>query len=184
MGRLWAAAAAVAAVSLIALSLLLISLDQSPLPLRIYYVPSRSMEPTLSVGDLVVAVAASPREVSCGPQGDIIVYRRPDGARIIHRAVACVEREGRLYFLTKGDNNPYYDQDPGNPYTWVPEDRVVAKYVLRIPLLGYVPMALEWARPLLLPIILAAIAYIIYSSLSSPRGGRGRAPGARRPRRP
>lgn len=172
MRRLWAAASAAAVVLLAALLLASLASDRSPLPLRIYYVPSRSMEPTLSVGDLVIATPVDPREVRCGPQGDVIIYRRPDGSRIIHRAVACAEVGGRLRFLTKGDNNPFYDQDPLDPSTWLPEDAVVARMALRIPLLGYVPMYLEPLRPLVLAAALAALAYAVYSSLSS-RARRG-----------
>ncbi|MEM4700333.1 MAG: signal peptidase I [Candidatus Nezhaarchaeales archaeon] len=171
-GSLRAAAYAAIVVLLVGLLLASLASDRPLLPLRVYYVPSRSMEPTLAVGDLVIAIPADPSEVKCGPQGDVIIYRRPDGSRVIHRAVACVEVGGKLYFLTKGDNNPFYDQNPLDPSTWIPEDAVVAKMVLRIPLVGLVPMYLEPLKPLVLIAALVALAYVVYSSLSPSRARR------------
>ncbi|MCX8205485.1 MAG: signal peptidase I [Candidatus Nezhaarchaeota archaeon] len=172
--RLRAVVATVAIMAVVVALLALLGMEQIPLPVRMYYVPSRSMEPTLSVGDLVIAVPVSPREVSCGPQGDVIIYRRPDGSRIIHRAIACVEVGGRRFFLTKGDNNLFYDQNPLDPSTWLPEELVIAKLALRIPLVGYIPMLFERLRLFLLPVLLALIAYFVYSSLSPSRSNERR----------
>jgi len=142
-------------------------------PSPFYVVEGRSMEPSLHVGDLVVALPVDPRGVSCGPQGDVIIYRDSYGRLIIHRAVGCIEVGGRLLFLTKGDNVPVPDQDPLDYSTWLPGDRIVARMVFSIPIVGY-PF-LGAYKPFTQAALLAALAYALYSSLASrARGARGR----------
>jgi len=139
-----------------------------------YVVESSSMEPVLHVGDLVIALPVDPHEISCGPRGDVIIYRAADGKLIIHRAVDCIEVGGKRFFLTKGDNNNFYDQDPLNPSTWLLEDRVVARMVFSIPILGY-PF-LERYKVYTQAALLIALAYVLYSSLTSrsKEGGKGK----------
>ncbi len=150
-----------------ALAMVLSGLAPSPW----YVVESRSMEPLLHVGDLVIALPVDPHDIKCGPDGDVIIYRRLDGGRVIHRAISKVEVGGRLYFLTKGDNNPGPDQDPLDISTWLPEDRIIAKMVFSIPIVGY-PF-LERFKPYTQAVLLAALAYVLYSTLTSPRSKKG-----------
>lgn len=78
-------------------------------------VTSGSMGPTLPVGSVFLGVRG---EVDAG---DIVVFRAPDGARVVHRAVAPVG-DG---WTTKGDANEATDQanglPPARPYAIVPE---------------------------------------------------------------
>ena len=129
------------------------------------YVPSRSMEPTLAVGDLVIIKGINPSEIT---SGTIIVFYVPnhygeDAYRIVHRVVKVVQLEQGLGFETKGDNNPVSDF-----FRWqyIPESYVIGKVIYRIPYIGY--LALKIREPLgvtfiaLLIIILIALEYTDY----------------------
>ncbi len=154
----------IAVVVLVVLATTLSNFISSPW----YVVESRSMEPVLHVGDLVMAVPVSPEEISAGPQGDIIIYQPPVGKPIIHRVIDKAYIDGTWFFLTKGDNNLLPDQDPYNPYTWVSEDRVIAKMLFSIPLVGF-PF-LESVKPFTETVLIVALAYLIFTSLSPSRG--------------
>jgi len=129
------------------------------------YVPSRSMEPTLAVGDLVIIKGINPTEIT---SGTIIVFYVPnhygeDAYRIVHRVVKVVQLEQGLGFETKGDNNPVSDF-----FRWqyIPESYVIGKIIYRIPYIGY--LALKIREPLgvtfiaFLIIILIALEYSDY----------------------
>lgn len=106
-------------------------------PVFLGYVTSGSMEPTLEAGDGFVAVPAA---VS-GPvdEGDVVVFEAIElqgGGLTTHRVVG--ETAGG--YVTRGDNNPFRDQEGDEPV--VTEDRIVATalqlngQVVRIPGLG------------------------------------------------
>ncbi len=83
-------------------------------------VQTTSMLPTLKPGDLVLIEPVEPSEVK---PGDIIAYNlvaydiAPDGTPmdlrptrlITHRVIKVINIGGRVYFKTKGDNNPMPD---------------------------------------------------------------------------
>jgi len=106
-------------------------------PVLLGYVTSGSMAPTLETGDGFVAVPAA---VS-GPidTGDVVVFEAVElagGGTTTHRVVGTTP-EG---YLTKGDNNPFRDQDGDEPP--VTEERIVATAlqvngeVVRVPGIG------------------------------------------------
>ena len=81
-------------------------------PILLGFVTSDSMEPTMEAGDGFVAV---PTAVA-GPveQGDVVVYRAETfegGGLTTHRIVDRTDRG----FITRGDGNPFTDQDNGEP---------------------------------------------------------------------
>lgn len=123
-------------------------------------VASGSMIPTLQVGDIIVVQGLSPDEIYAAPapEGDIIVYYKPKGWRdpndlIVHRAIDVSSRDGKLYFKTHGDANP--------PGSWeeVPEDYVIGKVLLRIPLVGFITFLMRTPAGILviLPILILII---------------------------
>lgn len=121
------------------------------------YVPSRSMEPTLRVGDLVVIEGVKPQEISLG---DILVFYVPghygeDSYRIVHRVVTVVHMDGTLGFETKGDNNPSSDL-----YRWgyIPASHVIGVVRYRIPYVGY--LAIKLREPL--GILIVALLILIF----------------------
>ena len=98
---------------------------QTPLP--ILSVVSNSMEPTLHVGDLIIAGKADYKE------GDIAIYIS-DRVTIVHR---IVEKRPDGYVF-KGDNNAVPDPRP------VPRERITGKVHVALPLLGYPRLLLHW----------------------------------------
>jgi signal peptidase len=90
-------------------------------PVGLSYVETGSMEPTLEPGDGFVAV---PAELA-GPveEGDVVVFRAQEiqgGGLTTHRVVGETERG----YVTRGDANPFTDQDGDEPP--VKEAQVVA----------------------------------------------------------
>ena len=90
-------------------------------PVLLGFVTSGSMEPTIGTGDGFVAV---PADVA-GPveEGDVVVFRAEEiqgGGLTTHRVVEETERG----YVTRGDANPFTDQDGGEPP--VSEAQVVA----------------------------------------------------------
>lgn len=94
-----------------------------------YVVVSGSMEPTIQTGDVVFVVETPADQVR---EGDILAFdrRRGDDKRTVHRVVERVERDGQLYFRTKGDGNE--DVDPQS----VPAGAVIGTVWFWIPYVG------------------------------------------------
>jgi len=111
-------------------------------PTPLLAVTSKSMAPTLNVGDLLVVRGTSSVEV-----GDIVAFRR--GSDIVVHRVYNVTENG---IITKGD--AYSQPDP-----WIIQrDEILGKVVFSIPLLGYVHMALS--NPLVLAVIVIFAASV------------------------
>ncbi|MGQ9760094.1 MAG: signal peptidase I [Candidatus Methanomethylicaceae archaeon] len=115
-------------------------------------VMSGSMEPTIPTGSLLFIQKISGADIVAGtkPIGDVIVFNLP-GTKITdyflfavydpvpwsHRAIDKKEIAGKYYILTKGDANANPDENPYNPTSWVPEDRVIGRVIWYAPYLGY-----------------------------------------------
>jgi hypothetical protein len=112
---------------------------------------------TLHIGDIIVIQGINPKNLKTNyPDSDIIVFHRPDNPSelIVHRIVATITIDSKLYFFTKGDGNSppdtwpttpqLYERDPwysGNasiPQGAVSQDLVVGKVIMRIPWIGWV----------------------------------------------
>jgi len=131
-------------------------------------VTSGSMEPTLSVGD-VILVDRDRSDLDAIGQRSVIVYERPGGELVAHR-VLSVEENG---FTTKGDANEAPDSDV------VPIAAVVGDTRLVVPLIGQPAV---WAdRGDLVPLVAwlvlstAAIAHVFVLALGRVRRRRARA---------
>jgi signal peptidase len=136
------------------------------------YVPSRSMEPNLRVGDLVVVKGAKPGEIS---NGSIIVFYVPnhygeDAYRIVHRVIKIVEVDGILYYETKGDNNPISDY---HRWGYIPESYVIGVVAYRIPLLGYLPLKIRQPEGIAF-IALLIVALLLWEIMDFKEGRKGR----------
>lgn len=115
-------------------------------PILLSFVETGSMQPTLDPGDGFVAVPAS----LAGPVGvgDVVTFDAQEiqgGGLTTHRVVEEAERG----YVTRGDNNPFTDQDGGEPV--VQDADVVAVAfspggsVVVIPHLGTVAMGFQSA---------------------------------------
>jgi signal peptidase I len=107
-------------------------------------VAGASMEPTLSMGDLVIVRESSVYEV-----GDIVTYHHPLAGPIIHR---IIDREGEQ-FTFQGDNNDWIDS-----YAPTVND-MVGKLWLRLPAKG------QLLNTLRVPAVLAGLAILVAMSV-------------------
>ncbi|WP_169316574.1 signal peptidase I [Natrinema gari] len=106
-------------------------------PVLLGFVETGSMEPTIDTGDGFVAI---PSELTDDPKpGDIIVFEATKiqgGGLTTHRVV----EETSQGYVTRGDANPFTDQDSGEPH--VRDAQIVAEgwrvngEVVTLPLLG------------------------------------------------
>jgi signal peptidase len=90
-------------------------------PILLGYVETGSMEPTLSPGDGFVAVPSALTDIE---QGDVITFRAEEiqsGGLTTHRVVGQTA-DG---FVTRGDANPFTDQDGEEPP--VKREQIVAE---------------------------------------------------------
>ena len=115
-------------------------------PVLLSYVETGSMQPALAPGDGFVAIPAGIAG-GIGP-GDVVTFDAEEiqgGGLTTHRVVEETERG----YITRGDNNPFTDQDGGEPV--VQDADVVAKAlqvgggVVVIPHLGTVAMGFQSA---------------------------------------
>jgi signal peptidase len=115
-------------------------------PILLSYVETGSMAPTMDPGDGFVAVPSA----VAGPveEGDVVVFRAEEiqgGGLTTHRIVD----ETPQGYVTKGDANPFTDQDGGEPP--VKDPQIVAKVwavgggVVVIPHLGDAVLAVRGA---------------------------------------
>lgn len=113
-------------------------------PVLLGFVETGSMSPEMEAGDGFIAV---PSFLTGSPSvGDVVVFEAEEvqnGGLVTHRIVGETD-EG---YVTKGDANPFTDQDGGEPY--VTEDAVLSEAlavggnVVTVPRLG---MAVETVR--------------------------------------
>ncbi len=126
---------------------------------------------TLHIGDLIIVQGVNPADLNANyPNSDIIVFHKPSDPEelIVHRIVDVEERDGILYFYTKGDGNgankwpsipKETEYDPWNNGQGVPEDLVVGKEVMRIPWLGHIVLFMR--NSIGLPLVVGLIILII-----------------------
>ncbi|SIR98135.1 signal peptidase I [Natronorubrum thiooxidans] len=113
-------------------------------PILLGYVATGSMEPTMDAGDGFVAI---PSAVSGSvEEGDVVVFdaRELHGGGLTTHRVVGETSEG---YVTKGDANPFTDQDGGEPH--VTDGQIVAKAwqvqgeVVTVPKLGTAIMGVQ-----------------------------------------
>jgi signal peptidase len=113
-------------------------------PILLSFVETGSMEPTIDTGDGFVAVPAA---LTDDPEtGDVVVYRAEEiqgGGLTTHRVVGETDRG----YVTRGDANPFTDQDNDEPP--VKDAQIVAEAlqvggtVVVVPELGTAVMAIQ-----------------------------------------
>lgn len=134
---------------------------------------------TLHKGDIIIVQHVNPEDLNVDyPSSDTIAYTKPthlDETPIVHRIVTCYEKNGTLYFETKGDGNgdkwpaiPTEEQYDSRAF-WdtgegVPADLVKGKVILRIPCLGWITLLLKGIygdHPWILPLIILLIVLLV-----------------------
>jgi signal peptidase I len=137
---------------------------------------------TLQIGDLIIIQGVDADSLNVDyPDSDIIVFHRPDNPTelIVHRIVSKITIDEKLYFFTKGDGNPpviwpnfqegmydpWFNSNSSIPRGAVNEGLVIGKVIMRIPLIGYIPMtvqAITSGNPFaILPIIIILVILLI-----------------------
>lgn len=96
-------------------------------PIKPIAIASGSMEKELNVGDIAIIKKCNANDVNVG---DIIEYQM-EGYTVIHRIIEKNMKDGEFYFITKGDNNQYPDNEE------VREDQLIGKVIFKIRYLGY-----------------------------------------------
>jgi len=83
-------------------------------------------------GDIMVLYGTEPEDIKIG---HVIVYAsQQNNPPIIHRVVS-VEKNGDIFFRTKGDHNIIEDKEQ------IPDENYLGRAVLRIPYLGWVKIS-------------------------------------------
>ena len=126
--KIWNIASTTLVILVVVCALLL--MGSRLLGYQVFTVISGSMEPTYSVGDLLYVQKVNPTTIKVD---DPITFLINEGSAVAtHRVTRVEEREGDLYFYTKGDANKDEDQQP------VHEKNVLGVPRFAIPKLGYV----------------------------------------------
>jgi signal peptidase I len=107
--------------------------------------------PTMHKGDIIIIQGVDPKTLNADyPNSDIIVFHRPDNPSelVVHRIISEEVREGKIYFLTKGDGNNPPDTWPNppayhDPWGEVSQDLVVGKVIMRIPWIGWITIGMQ-----------------------------------------
>ena len=124
---------------------------------------------TLHTGDLIIVQGVKPEDIYAAPfnatgrSGDILVFRAMDSDElIVHRAVGkTVEPDGRIAFITQGDNN-----DAPGPSSPTPAENVIGRVVMRIPWVGHLALSMRNYTGILLIVILIVIVITVEFVLS------------------
>lgn len=132
---------------------------------------SHPFSQTLHIGDLIIVQGTEPINLNSDyPASDIIIFKKPTDPDelIVHRIVEKEERDGEIFFFTKGDGNSNTkwpdipsssEYDPWNHGNGIPEDLVVGKVVMRIPWVGH--FVLFMRNGIGLPLVVGLITILI-----------------------
>ena len=115
-----------------------------------------SMDPEIESGDLIICHTVDAKDVKVN---DIISFFDPAGngtSIVTHRVVEIVEKDGELFFRTRGDNNNTEDKE------LVPAENLVGIYKMRIAGLGHVAMFMQSTAGLIVCVVLPIVLFVGY----------------------
>lgn len=141
--------------------LVLISFLPVPGDYNLYVVRSGSMKPALSPGDMILTKKTTSYNID-----DIITFDSPaafDGTDpVTHRIVDKEEVSGEIEYTTKGDVNRSPDSDT------ITRDKILGKYQLKVPYIGYL---LNFAKTLpgLIILIIIPAGIVIFDEIKKIR---------------
>jgi signal peptidase len=113
-------------ILLVVVVVLILWFDMGLFPIRPSAIATGSMEKTLMVGDVAILKKCTAEELEVG---DIVQYQK-ENFTVIHRVISKYTEKGKIYFITKGDNNKDADFEP------VEESQIIAKEIFSIRYLG------------------------------------------------
>lgn len=100
---------------------------------RAYIISSNSMEPTISLGDVVITKSYKKEKIYTG---DVITFKQ-DGEVITHRILKIEDTNEGTVYTTKGDNNNIEDTEQ------ITYSQIQGKSILTIPYLGKIILMLN-----------------------------------------
>lgn len=103
----------------------------------------------IEVGDLIITKSVDPEALKVG---DVITYMEQGTTAVTHRIIG-INDDGS--FKTKGDANNAEDREPVLP------ERIVGKYIFRIPKLGDIAMFAQTPFGMMVFIGIPLLAYIL-----------------------
>ena len=115
-----------------------------------------SMYPGIESGDLIICHTAAAEEVN---ENDIISFFDPAGngsSVVTHRVIEVIDKDGSLFFRTKGDNNNTEDKE------LVPAENLVGVYEMKIPGAGNIAMFMQSTSGLIICVALPIILLVAY----------------------
>ncbi len=115
-----------------------------------------SMYPDIKSGDLIICHTIDAADVK---EKDIISFFDPAGngsSIVTHRVEEIVNKDGKLFFRTKGDNNNTEDKDP------VPAEKLVGIYKTRIAGAGNIAMFMQTTTGLIVCVVLPILLLVGY----------------------
>ena len=94
-----------------------------------------SLKNGFNKGDIMILAGRNADHIKIG---DVIVFANGKKDPIIHRIVKRTDKDGTIYFQTKGDNNKDSIKTQQLDETNIAENEIIGKAALRVPLLGYI----------------------------------------------
>lgn len=125
--------------------------------ISLYTIVSPSMEPYIKVYDVIID-----KKVSASEElkiGDVVTFYsstlNTDGYTITHRIYDIKESDGKVYYITKGDNNDCVDVGS------ITKENIVGKVIYKFNGLGKIQFFLSSKLGWLLIILLPALCFIL-----------------------
>ena len=115
-----------------------------------------SMHPEIESGDLIICRTAEAEDIKVN---DVISFFDPAGngsSVVTHRVIELVEKDGEIYFRTRGDNNNTEDKE------LVPADNLIGVYKMRIAGAGTIAMFMQSTTGLIICVVLPIILLVGY----------------------
>ena len=115
-----------------------------------------SMYPDIKSGDLIICHTADAQSIRVN---DVISFFDPQGngtSVVTHRVTELVEKNGALFFRTKGDNNNTEDKE------LVPSENLVGVYKTRIAGAGNVAMFMQSSTGLVICVVVPIVLIAAY----------------------
>lgn len=115
---------------IISFVIIVIMLSSGLFRYSLFSIGSRSMEPNINKGDLIILEKLNNEEKDIIKKGDVIAFRS-SSIVVSHRVEKLIDVDGVRYYYTKGDNNKTIDKYP------VKKDDIVGVSRFRIRALGW-----------------------------------------------
>lgn len=123
---------------------------------KFFTVMTGSMQPSIMVGDLVIAKELPPEQINVG---DVITFKSQNSGNITtHRVKEVIKDGAGIKYITQGDANNVQDQNP------VESKAVIGKVVKCIPKVGTI---MSWMKSHLSLIIVGIFAITALSAIGS-----------------